>query len=212
MTEAQIIQTRSALVDLLRDRSEDSKRPKDIEFLLLLGEEIEALKSEYLSHLLDVTAQMRRNGWTPEELVDVGFLLREHTAMIKDWKVEVSQRHDLAGKINAVRLIKLAVADPMKAEDTIRGTLATGVQFSTIQPRIPKKGTPEYTQAMAHFGVTEEMVEKGVVKIDWKGIGKYATRIAESGGRLPSSLSDTFPVCGMTYRRRRDTTKGNRND
>lgn len=203
MVEAQRIQLREQLDQVLKEiAASQEDLPTETSYLQLLGEEIAALKTDYLSHLLDMTTSIQKNEWTAEELVDIGFLLREHTSLLKDWKIETSQRHDLAGRVNAVRLMKKAIEKPMEAEDTVRGVLATGTQFSKIQPKVPKKGTREYREVMDHFGINQDLVDQGVVKFDWNGLGAYATEQAEKGGRLPKGLRDTFPVCGMVYRRR----------
>ncbi len=152
-----------------------------------------------LSYIAFLTDGIKSNTYTKEELVDIGFLLREMENLLNDFRKDCKVRKELCGKIIAKKVMEdnLASGD---FEDVVHGTLARGIVDLKMQPKIPKRDTEEYQLMMEAFGVPKDKI--GIVKIDWTQAGELASKCAAEGVPLPEGLGNTYPVYSTKFTRK----------
>ena len=109
---------------------------------------------------------------------------------------------DLAGKIIALQLLQSAESVNSEGEDVVRGDFAIAIPDLKMEAALPKKGTPEYEAFLSHFGISAKTAELGVLKPDWKAIGKLVTKAAQDGVKFPPGLGKKYPKYTATFRRR----------
>lgn len=185
------------LRDLLDSYSE-SERDR----MQILADELRSLYMVYHEVSRQIDEQAKSRSLPIEEFVDVGFLFREDANLLDDWRKDATARSELLGKAIAFIQTTKATNDPMSAEDSVRGELATAIIFTKIQPVLPKRGSPEYRLLCKELGVTEEVIDSGLLKLDWKAAGDLSTeRVANGKPPLPG-LGETYTVVGAMYRRK----------
>ena len=170
----------------------------DLQHLIELHEEMTVLHAKVLTHLLEVTENMKtRTHYSLQEACDIGFLMREMETLLDDWRKDCKVRKELSG-----RLIAFEVLSDDRMGDTVRGSLARGKIFMKKMLKPPKKGTVEYDQAMAHFGVPTSVTVEGIVKLDWEKTSEYLTRMMEDGEKALTFL-ETFELYGTSWTRKK---------
>lgn len=197
--EHRIAQAREQIQEAIREMARD-----DVHHQQLMGEELRVLHEAYLGNAMRLDQLIKsRTHFEEGQLADLGFLFREDTNLLDDWRKDCKARQELIGKLIAHQRITAAESSPESADDIVRGELATAKVKSEIQPKLPRRGTPEYFLVCEHFGLSKEVAEGGIVKIDWNEARKYVTRLVEDGETPPAGLSDTYPHFSCVYRRRR---------
>lgn len=136
-----------------------------------------------------------------DELVDVGFLFREIESIFDELRKEAKARKELSAKVLALSVIQESVNDP-EADSVIHGEYARASLSLKTRVRLPKKLSPEYYEVCEFLGVPSEVIDKGLVKLDWNGASEFATQMAEEGKRLPKGLDDTYQEYSCTYTRK----------
>lgn len=138
-----------------------------------------------------------------EDLVDMGFLLRELETMGEEIRKEAKKRKDLCGKLVSFRVITKSVEDGSTDIPNIHGQLASGKIVMKMQPVLPKKGTAEHSALLKYLKVDEESVERGLVKPDWTQMGLHCTELVAMGKPLPPGVGQTFPDYNVSYTKKR---------
>lgn len=191
------------LDEVTAELASDGPHPeKDVTHMLLLEEEIRAVHHRHLSFLQAVTARLSKNEYSKVAMVDLGFLCREIEELTEDWRKDCKARKELFSKVLAFQVITHATAKPDEADDSVRGQLATGTVNSEVQPKLPKRGDPDFERVLEYFGLPKSLAETGVVKLDWEAARRHVTELIASGKTPPPGLDKTYPVYSTTYRRR----------
>jgi hypothetical protein len=133
---------------------------------------------------------------TPEELADVGFLLREAERMLDDARKEMAGRRETIGK-------KLCVAVTERhlqgGDLTVRTTLCTATPDIKQAPKLPAHGSPEYNKLMQQLGIPP--LAAGLVSLHFVRLQTWLTKLAEDGKNVPVDIK-SFPYPQVTYRKK----------
>lgn len=154
--------------------------------------------------LSQITPNIKRRKFTNSELTDIGFLCREMENLFDELRKECKARKELCGSIIAYQLTQQSLTDPNVAMKT-RGDLATGTPDVKMQAALPKKLTPEYFQLTDFFGVPRDIAETGILKLDWKMVTKYCTKLTYKGRPIPEGFGKQFPLYVTVFKKRRGT-------
>lgn len=161
---------------------------------------LDRLKDAHVAIFADCK-QFRVAEHTSEELVDIGFVLRQVEELADELRKEAKAHKELAGKTIASRCLEAAVANPDSAVMTTRGTLATGVSDVRMEAVVPNSSSPEYGQLLEWCGVPDSVVKSGLLKVDFKKLGEAVTEAASRGAKIPGAPK-TWPVPFTTFRKR----------
>ena len=141
----------------------------------------------------------------PEELTDIGFLFREIGTTLDAARKEYKKQ----GETIELLLCKNSVDAALQAgfEDSIarltyKRVLASCKPDIQVQPKIPKRGSPEYAELCRWAGVPEEEISKGYVTFHFPTLTKMLTENAEKGLPNPPGINDVIPKYCVTFRRR----------
>ncbi len=170
--------------------------------LQTLLHKIEDLHVEFRGEMQTLTAAMRDGKKTPEETTDIGFLFRECESILDDWRKDCQ-----ASKLLAELLIaKVILFSPKSVnegvEDTVHGTLATATPRLTTESGLPKRGTPEYTALLSHYGIPIELINKGLIALHYVEFAKEVTRLQEDGKPPPPGVGESYSKFRCTFRRK----------
>ena len=136
-----------------------------------------------------------------EDLADCGFLMREMADTLDDLRKECNARKDIISTILAVRMTR-DFLDGASTEMITRGELASATPDVKVEPMIPKAGTPEYASMCKALGVSQEMIETGVLKPHYKHLSTWLTERVEKA--LPTILEiPTRTTTSCIYRKKR---------
>jgi len=153
--------------------------------------------------LSESTPAIKSKALSNEELTDFGFLCRELEKLFDELRKECKARKELCGSVIAYRLIQESLTDPTITMKS-KGELATGTPNLKMEVQLPKKFTDEYFQLTDFFGVPREVAETGILRLDWKMVTTYCTKLLEDGKSIPEGFGKKYPRYVTTYRR----TKG----
>jgi len=152
--------------------------------------------------LTEIIEKVKEKEFKDEELVDLGYLCREISKVCDDLRKEANAKMDLISKTLVYKYADNIVNDPA-SEDTIRGKLATASPDVKNEPRIPKKGTPEFAELCRFFGISDEAISSGAVTFHWKHLSNYITDCQKAGKNPPEAL-DFKTVFIANYRKKRN--------
>ena len=152
-----------------------------------------------LIHLQMMGRKIKTGGYTQNEMTDAGFLMRETAKVMNELRKELEAKQALAGLTICGAQVALNLQD-MNAGLNTNGILATGLCRTKQQAKLPKAGSPEYFQLCGHFGVSEELAARGVVRFSFNDLSEYLTERAEEALSLPEGLTRTYPVFTTTFR------------
>jgi len=166
-------------------------------------EEAQLLYNLVYGFLSEATPAIKSKALDNIELTDFGFLCRELENLFDELRKECKARKELCGSIIAYRLIKKSLTDPTITMKS-KGVLAIGTPDIKMQVALPKKFTEEYFQLTDFFGVPRDVAETGVLRLDWKKVTEYCTKLTEDGKPIPEGFGKKYPLYSTVYRR----TKG----
>jgi len=153
--------------------------------------------------LSEMTPSIKSKALDNSELTDFGFLCRELENLFDELRKECKARKELCGSIIAYRLIQESLTDPTITMRS-KGTLATGTPDIKMQAALPKKFTDEYFQLTDFFGVPRDVAETGILRLDWKRVTEYCTKLSNEGKPIPEGFGKRYPLYSTTFRK----TKG----
>jgi hypothetical protein len=148
------------------------------------------LEEQYLqlySVLMEVGPLVKDNKSALPDLVDLGFVCREVAKGSDDIRKDATSHQDLIGKVIAMRHTRDSIGK-VNPDMKIVGELATGKPDVKQRAAIPKRGTQEYSDLCAHFGVTEEAVSSGLVSFHFVKTRDYVSDLMAEGLPLPKGL------------------------
>jgi len=168
-------------------------RPRSDSEMLKL--EYEAFRGAYrrLYECVSHCGEVLKNSETPnEERVDLGFLFRELENLSDDLRKDCKMRKELAGKILCMEVMTRSSSGGV-ADDTLHGKLARAECSLMMQPILPKKGSEEYRKLLSYLGVSEDVIENGLLTVHWNHMKEYLTELAERGESIPKEVLDQKP-------------------
>lgn len=166
---------------------------------LLAG--IEALLDELYHFKERAVPILKENQMSSEDMVDIGFLFRELENRLDDSRKDCKATKELIGKIICLRVAKDSLNN-LDADPVVRGVLARGTPDVRRLPALPRKGTPEYVQAMKALGVqSEAAINSGCLKFDFHAIQALINECAAAGKKPPPGLDKDYPEYTTVFTR-----------
>jgi len=165
-------------------------------------EECQLLYNLVYGFLSEATPSIKSKALSSEELTDFGFLCRELEHLFDELRKECKARKELCGGIIAYRLIQKSLTDPTVTMKT-KGMLATGTPNLKMEVCLPQKFTDDYFRLTDFFGISRDIAETGILRLDWKMVSQYCTKLMEDGKPIPEGFGEKYPRYYTTYRRAR---------
>lgn len=137
-----------------------------------------------------------------QTLTDVGFLMRECERLFDDARKEAKAKKETVSRLLAIKILKRYTEDP-DTELRSRGELATATPDVAIRPKLPKAGTPEYSQLLEFLGIPADVISAGTLSIHFNRMTEMLTELAAAGKNPPPGLLGTYTDNTCTFRKRR---------
>lgn len=125
-------------------------------------------------------ADMKADPSNMELCADAGFVCKEMDKLLKDIGVEVRRRLELAENLVGVAWLQQESGDPVRTEH------CTASVDLKMQPKVPKKDTPEFVELMKWLGFDHNL---DVVRLHWPTFCDLATKRIEEGHSLPMGMT-----------------------
>lgn len=135
-----------------------------------------------------------------EDLSDACFTLREIAKLADDLRKEAQTRKGVLERTAC--LIWSVMAEP---PEKINAQQCTAIPHVKNVTAVPKPGTPEYATLMSHFGVNQQFLESGLVRIHWPEWANYCDTLASEGRNLPIAFDKTYPVYTLSLYAKRNS-------
>ena len=171
------------------------------EFIEVRGQ-VQLLYNLVYGFLAKNNEQIKSKQLSSEELCDFGFICRELEKLFDELRKEVKARKELCGNIIAYRLTQASLTDP-SLKMQVKGQFATGTPDVKMQAALPKKQSVEYYQITDFLGVPRDVAEKGVLKLDWKSVIEFCTKLINDGKPIPKGFGKQYPLYVTVYRKRK---------
>jgi hypothetical protein len=150
-----------------------------------------------------------------EDAVDIGYVMNSLAQFFDAARKDCKGRKEQIARMVSLHVATLEMENPGQNTGHVKGRLAIGIPDIRREVQIPKikdpktkKLTPEYVQFMRTLGVPEEVIQLGIIKPDWKGLGDYATHLARLGRNPPAGTGKTYTQHKLALRRLPDSTFG----
>ena len=141
----------------------------------------------------------------PEELTDIGYLLREISKFFDNARKDYNSVRELIELNLCKALVENTMQDP-ETEQLFRGVLASATPKVKQQPQLPKRGTEEYNQLCKWVGVPQEEIDKEYVTFHFPTLTEIMTKNAENGLPNPPGILGVIPKFSCTFRKRNGET------
>jgi hypothetical protein len=139
--------------------------------------------------IIPITEKLRKNGFSIEELVDLGYFFRETERLLDEWRKNAKARRELCE-----RLLGVNVQD----DPTIHGEHATATLDATLEHELPKVGTDEYRELCEHFGIPSD----GLFRPHWKAMNELVQDAIMNGKKKPPGLGRQWTKFHCVFRSR----------
>lgn len=174
----------------------------DVKELKELHSRLTMWNADQTNVMIDVLRKVKKNEYKKEDLVDLGFFLREMEKLADEIRKECYAKKEFIGKVLCVIVAQEATEDPDKGL-TIHGEFASGTADVKKAPGIPKFGTAEYTKLCKFFKIAEDTRDTGVVQFHFKRLGDYISDMMAEGKDPPPGISTTYNVYRTLWRKKR---------
>ena len=141
----------------------------------------------------------------PEELTDIGYLLREISKFFDNARKDYNSVRELI-ELNLCKTMVENTLRDSEAEQIFRGVLASASPQVRQQPQLPKRGTEEYKQLCSWMGIPQKEIEKEYVTFHFPTLTKVLTDNAENGLPNPPGILGVIPKFACTFRKRNGET------
>lgn len=168
----------------------------DVKKLQNLTEEVELLHAEFYDAVVPIIENIKKGEYAPKDLADMGFLLREGENRLDDWRKDNKARKELIGFLLCKLLLELNT-------DIVHGELCRAQTQFSMRPEMPKRGSKEWQELNAHYGVDPNST---CIRISWEGIKKECSKLIEEGKKLPPGM--TNPTAQFSCKFTRSTRNG----
>lgn len=152
--------------------------------------------------LTSLLNKMRSNSYSKEELADLGFLCRRLELMFDELRKEAKARHEIAGMMVAKIVISESMSDDPNASLTVKGKIGTCEPSVKQAPEIPRRGTKEYVELCAHFGLNEEAIGNAILEPHYVRMCDYVTKQISEGKGPPPGVRLRSTTFSASYRKR----------
>lgn len=175
---------------------------QDVLTLKQAEENLQGWFAEFHSKSLEILERVKESdGYTDEELCDIGFFCREIERITDEWRKDVKAAKELIGKVLCARRVK-ATANDEAPDMTVRAEFSTGSPDVRLTTTFPKRGTTEYEQLLSSMGVKQDIIENGVLVPHWTHMTEHVTALVEAGGNPPPGVQLRAPIYSTTFRRK----------
>lgn len=137
------------------------------------------------------------------DLTDIGWMLRQIHESLDESRKEVKSRLSMVEmQICAYHTHRVLMGKTKEASTW--GNFASAEPNVGQQPKLPKRGTPEYVEFMSYLKIPEELIagDQPPLSLSWEGMCEFISKRAEEGNPLPPGIEKTYPVFRATFRRR----------
>lgn len=176
-----------------------------IKEFLTVNDEVQAIYNLVYGFLSKNNELLKSKRLTSETLCDFGFFCREMSKIFDELRKEANARQDLCGQIIAYRLIQASINDP-SLKMKVKGQFSSGTPDVKMQAALPVKFTDDYYKITDYLKVPRDVAASGVLRLDWKQVTEFITKLMNEGKPVPEGFGKQYPVYVTTYRR----TKGDK--
>lgn len=170
-----------------------------------MKDDLHLLRSRIQNLQMDVHQVMAGipNSVTSEEipaLVDSGFLCRELANIAEDIKKIAENRQAIIARFLVARA---SVAALQGEVIDLSGELATGSPVIKQKPKLPEQGTEDWVKLMRWIGVSDDLIQKDMLRPSFSRITEVLTERAERGEKPPPGILNTFTDAQVVFRRKK---------
>ena len=141
----------------------------------------------------------------PEELTDIGYLLREIATFFDNARKDCNSVRELI-ELNLCKAMVENTLRDSETEQIFRGVLASASPQVRQQPQLPKRGSEDYRKLCEWAGVPSDEIEKGYISFHFPTLTKVLTDNAEKGIPTPPGILGVIPKFACTFRKRNGET------
>jgi len=135
-----------------------------------------------------------------EDLVDAGFMCREISKICDDLRISCDKTQSVVSKYICART---SVDSLQGKEVVLKGELATATPDLVVKPNIPDRGSQEYVDLMRWIGLSDEMIQRDMLRPSFTRIQEILTERAVRGEKPPPGISATFTEAVVVFRKRK---------
>lgn len=175
----------------------------DVEQMHALFKQLESLHLQIYEHQSLMEDRAKKSTYTIEDLVDLGYLSRITEELSDEVRKNSKKRRELMERMIVLTwTMRAQTATPLPL--TMKATLASAsdVRVKTIA-QLPEAGEAGFKPLLASMGIPEEVINKGLVKLDWNSMVEHLTVLTEEGKPLPPGLGQTWKQYTCTFRKNR---------
>lgn len=124
------------------------------------------------------------------ELADLVYALRECSKVVKDTHTAMTKLQSMFERMLSTVYIAMGPMAPEK----ITTEYATVEIEPDLGTSIPKKGTEQYVQVLNFLGIPKEVIEHGVLVIEYPGWCSFYTAMQSRGEELPENIGSHLTI------------------
>lgn len=169
--------------------------------LIREAQRLNTLLEELMHATMDYHVDLDRAiGLSEADMTDLGYIQRDMERRLDELRKECKARQEGIGRLLCLAIVSRFGRDS-STELIARGVLAIASPDVKKKPIMPKKGTPEYTELLTYFGMTDQrLIDSGSVSLHYMHLSAHITQLAEEGKNPPACLrTETEPR--VTYRK-----------
>lgn len=170
-----------------------------------LHDKLSRLNVEFLSFCYKFQAKVK--SFSPDEpedfpeICDIGFQFREFADLADNVK---KTGNAWEKKLSAVLCMGMMARCINAGEDVVvpvHGLLASGSAKFQVQPKLPKRDTPEFYALAEYFGISADSAK--YFDPHFTELTELLTTLAEQGKPMPPGIDSKYSSYGMSYRRKK---------
>jgi len=147
---------------------------------------LDGLISEIRHAFTDVSRDVNANQKI-STLCDLGYLAKKLEDQFDELRKDSKVLQEKSAKFLALLVIRDNINSD-NSEDTAQGEISRAVIKLAMDPEMPEPQSPDWYRLHAHFGMTREQTDGGLVKLSWTELSKAVTEAAENGTPLPPGM------------------------
>ena len=181
--------------DLIGNLLPQSEGAEYVSYLKDLLDSIKHENSNRLSYLRAIASRVKKEEFSIEESIDIGFLLRECEKYLDEMRKDFKAHKEMIGKVTCYKL-------SVEEKESCRGSLATGTLKAKYSSKLPHpvRESEGFIKLCEFFGIDTNKIPLGMVRFHWPTVKKHVTHCMEMGEELPNELSDVSVELEIVYR------------
>ena len=181
--------------DLIGNLLPQSEGAEYVSYLKDLLDSIKHENSSRLSYLRAIASRVKKEEFSIEESIDIGFLLRECEKYLDEMRKDFKAHKEMIGKVTCYKL-------SVEEKESCRGSLATGTLKAKYSSKLPHpvRESERFIKLCEFFGIDTNKIPLGMVRFHWPTVKKHVTHCMEMGEELPNELSDVSVELEIVYR------------